>query len=103
MTAPETQPGSDRVWPRRRRRDAVMDIEVRLIQNTLEPFTMLSVNELATRSDAALWHDGHLDAVLREAERRGVITLEPGGYVVLHRKRFSLLRRPAAGSSARES
>jgi hypothetical protein len=73
--------------PRRRRRvDGVMDAEVKLIERTLEPFGLLSRDDLFHRTDAGLWAEGTFEAALRMAVERGVVSTVPGGLVELRKR-----------------
>jgi hypothetical protein len=63
----------------------VIEAEVRMLAAELEPFGMLSREELARRTHAALWHEGTFDTALRLAVRCGAVELSPTGLVVLHR------------------
>jgi hypothetical protein len=92
---PSAEPGGksrtasllERVWPSRRHDDVVMDAEVRLLAQTLEPFGMLSREELARRTDAHAWGAGTFEEALRQAVARGVVRIAPDGSVVLRRSR----------------
>jgi hypothetical protein len=75
----------DRVRPRRRHDDVVMNAEVRLLAQTLEPFGMLSREELARRTDAYAWGAGTFEEALRQAVARRVVRIAPDGSVVLRR------------------
>jgi hypothetical protein len=63
----------------------VIEAEVRMLASELEPFGMLSREELARRTHAALWHEGTFDTALRLAVRCGAVEVSPTGLVVLRR------------------
>ena len=53
----------------RRHRQAIMDVEVRLIQSALEPEQVLSREELARRTNASLWREDVAGRAGRAAPR----------------------------------
>jgi hypothetical protein len=99
MSRPEDGDGQqrwrivDRMGLRRRHRVAVMEAEVRLLERELARFGVLSEEELARRVHATLWHEGTFDEALMAAVACGGITLLPGGFVALRRRRFPVRRR----------
>ncbi len=70
----------------REHRKAVVEAEVRMLASELEPFGMLSREELASRTHAALWHEGTFDTALHLAIKCGAVELSPTGLVVLRRR-----------------
>jgi hypothetical protein len=57
----------DRVRRRRRHVALVMDAEVKLLEHALEPFGLLSREELIRRTNAELWSEGWFNEAPRVA------------------------------------
>ncbi len=73
--------GERRAEARRRHRDAVLDVEVRLLMDVLGPFGVMRREQLARRAKARLWQTGTFDEALSRAVERGLVRRIAYGFV----------------------